>query len=199
MPVAFDDVGECVESALRRVGRKVVLAVPLGLGKPVPVLDEFLRRALRDPGLDLTIITALTLRRPAAGSELERRFMEPLAARLFGDYHEPEYVAAQRLVARTVAGRGGERIDTDLARGVSGRGVELHGAAGDVESPFDVVPGRGDGEVDRGGGGIQVEEALFGTCCGDRGEQGGDGGHDRGGLEVHFFLRRAAPSTAGTA
>lgn len=96
MPQAFDDVGECVDAALRRVGRRVVLAVPLGLGKPVPVVDEFLRRALRDPQLDLTIVTALTLRRPAANSELERRFLEPLAARIFGDHHDPEYVAAQR-------------------------------------------------------------------------------------------------------
>ena len=96
MPVAFDDVGECVESALRRVGRKVVLAVPLGLGKPVPVVDEFWRRALRDPQLDLTIVTALTLRRPGASSELERRYAGPLVERLFGDYREPEYVAAMR-------------------------------------------------------------------------------------------------------
>jgi len=96
MPVAFDDVGECVESALRRVGRKVVLAVPLGLGKPVPVVDEFWRRALRDPQLDLTIVTALTLRRPGASSELEQRYAGPLVERLFGDYREPEYVAAMR-------------------------------------------------------------------------------------------------------
>ena len=57
MLIAFDDVGECVDAMLRRVGRRVVLAVPLGLGKPVALVDEFWRRALRDPGLDLTIVT----------------------------------------------------------------------------------------------------------------------------------------------
>ena len=96
MPQQFDEVGECVDAALRRVGRKVVLAVPLALGKPVPVVDEFWRRALREPGLDLTIVTALTLRRPLPAGDLERRFAAPLAERLFGDYREPEYVAAQR-------------------------------------------------------------------------------------------------------
>ena len=96
MPQSFDEVGECVEAALRRVGRKVVLAVPLALGKPVPLIDEFWRRALRDPGLDLTIVTALTLRRPLPSGDLERRFAAPLVERVFGDYREPEYLAAQR-------------------------------------------------------------------------------------------------------
>jgi acyl-CoA hydrolase len=96
MPQSFEEVGECVDAALRRVGRKVVLAVPLALGKPVPLVDEFLRRALRDPGLDLTIVTALTLRRPLSSGDLDGRFAAPLVERVFGDYREPEYVAAQR-------------------------------------------------------------------------------------------------------
>jgi acyl-CoA hydrolase len=95
MPQPFDEVGECVEAALRRVGRRVVLAVPLALGKPVALIDEFWRRALRDPGLELTIVTALTLRRPLPSGDLERRFAGPLVERVFGDYREPEYVAAQ--------------------------------------------------------------------------------------------------------
>jgi hypothetical protein len=32
-----------------------VLALPLGIGKPNPVANEFYRRAARDPGIDLTI------------------------------------------------------------------------------------------------------------------------------------------------
>ncbi|MCP5328180.1 MAG: acetyl-CoA hydrolase/transferase C-terminal domain-containing protein [Steroidobacteraceae bacterium] len=96
MPTTFDEVGECVDATLRRVGRRIVLATPLGLGKPIPLIDEFWRRALRDPGLDLTIITALTLHRPAPTSELERRYAEPLLERIFGNYREPEYVAAMR-------------------------------------------------------------------------------------------------------
>jgi acyl-CoA hydrolase len=96
MPQLFEDVNEVVEATIRRVGRRIVLALPLAIGKPVAIANEFWRRALRDPTLDLTIVTALSLRRPAASSELERRFIEPLAARVFGDYEDLEYVRAER-------------------------------------------------------------------------------------------------------
>lgn len=96
MRETFNDVTECVDAAIRRVGRRIVLALPLGIGKPVAIADEFWRRALREPDLDLTIITALTLARPTARSELERRFLEPLVERVFGDYAEPHYLQALR-------------------------------------------------------------------------------------------------------
>jgi len=96
MPQLFDDVGECVETTLRRLGRRIVLALPLALGKPVPLANEFYRRALRDPSLDLRIFTALSLRKPSASSELERRFLEPFVARVFGNYPELDYVNAVR-------------------------------------------------------------------------------------------------------
>src|SRR5688572_31726203 len=96
MPQMFDDVGEIVEEALRRVGKKVVLALPLAIGKPNLIANEFFRRARADRGLDLTIFTALSLRKPTATGELERRFIEPLAARIFGNYPELEYLEAVR-------------------------------------------------------------------------------------------------------
>ncbi len=96
MPQMFDDVGEIVEEALRRVGRKVVLALPLAIGKPNLIVNEFVRRARADRGLDLTIFTALSLRRPSGGSDLEKRFVEPLATRIFGNYPELEYLEAVR-------------------------------------------------------------------------------------------------------
>jgi acyl-CoA hydrolase len=92
----FDDVGEIVEEALRRVGKKVVLALPLGIGKPNLVANEFFRRARGDATLDLTIVTALSLRKPKGGSDLERRFVEPLAERIFGNYPELDYLQAVR-------------------------------------------------------------------------------------------------------
>jgi len=90
------DVGECVDATLRRVGPRIVLAAPLGIGKPVPLVNEFWRRALKDPALDLTIITALSLQRPKGSSELERRLVEPLVQRVFGNYEEPLYCRALR-------------------------------------------------------------------------------------------------------
>ncbi|HEY2145077.1 MAG TPA: acetyl-CoA hydrolase/transferase C-terminal domain-containing protein [Steroidobacteraceae bacterium] len=89
----FDDVGECVESTLSRVGRRIVLALPLGVGKPNPLVNEFYRRARRDSSLSLKIFTALSLRTPQWSSELERRFLEPLVTRLFGACVPLDYVA----------------------------------------------------------------------------------------------------------
>jgi acyl-CoA hydrolase len=94
MPEVFADVGHCVDAVLRRVGARIVLALPLGIGKPNPLVNEFYRRALRDPTIDLTIVTALSLLKPVARSALEARLLTPLAARVFGTYVEPEYARA---------------------------------------------------------------------------------------------------------
>lgn len=96
MPQSFDDVGEIVDEAIRRVGKRIVLALPLGIGKPDLIANEFYRRACADAGIDLTIFTALSLGRPRPKSDLERRLVEPLTERLFGDYPELDYLAAMR-------------------------------------------------------------------------------------------------------
>jgi acyl-CoA hydrolase len=92
MPRIFDDVAECVETTLGRVGPDIVLALPLGIGKPNPLANEFYRRARRDPALTLKIFTALSLRAPHWSGELERRFLQPLVARLFGGCVPLDYV-----------------------------------------------------------------------------------------------------------
>ena len=92
MPHTFDDVAECVESTLARVGPAVVLALPLGVGKPNPLANEFYRRARGDPGITLKIFTALSLRAPQWHGELERRFLQPLVERLFADTVPLDYV-----------------------------------------------------------------------------------------------------------
>jgi acyl-CoA hydrolase len=92
MPRTFDDVAECVESTLARVGPHIVLALPLGVGKPNPLANEFYRRACRDPAITLKIFTALSLRAPQWHGELERRFLQPLTERLFGNDVPLDYV-----------------------------------------------------------------------------------------------------------
>jgi acyl-CoA hydrolase len=96
MPRLFDDVGEAVEATLNQVGRRLVLGTPLGIGKPNALLNEFYRRAARDPAIDLSIMTALSLARPRPRSDLEARLLEPLNARIFADYVELDYVRALR-------------------------------------------------------------------------------------------------------
>lgn len=95
-PRLIDSVGECVEATLARVGRDVVMLLPPALGKPNPLANEFFRRAVREPGLKLKIFTALSLRKPTWSSDLERRFLEPFVARVFGNYPELDYVTALR-------------------------------------------------------------------------------------------------------
>src|SRR5580658_38946 len=92
MPRLFDDVAECVENTLGRVGPHLVLALPLGIGKPNPLVNEFYRRAQRDSGISLQIYTALSLRAPQWHGELERRFLQPLVQRLFGADVPLDYV-----------------------------------------------------------------------------------------------------------
>jgi acyl-CoA hydrolase len=94
MPEIFADVGHCVDAVLRRVGSRIVLAAPLGIGNPNPLVNEFYRRAQRDRGIDLTILTALSLLKPVAHSPLEARLVAPLVERVFGSYVEPEYARA---------------------------------------------------------------------------------------------------------
>jgi acyl-CoA hydrolase len=91
-PHYYSDVETCVEETLSKIGRRVMLGTPLGLGKANHLVNEFFRRAREDPRINLHIFTALSLGRPQWKTELERRFLEPLSERLFGDYPELEYV-----------------------------------------------------------------------------------------------------------
>lgn len=87
------DPESCVDALLERLGNRIVLGLPVGLGKPVPFVNALVQRACRNPDLRLTLLTALSFRRPTGKSELERRLVEPLAARIFGDTPALEYVS----------------------------------------------------------------------------------------------------------
>ncbi len=87
----FTNVATLVDHVLDQVGQRIVLGVPLGLGKPNHIVNEIYRRAAADPSIELEILTALTLSRPTAAGELERRLLEPMARRIFGDYPELAY------------------------------------------------------------------------------------------------------------
>ncbi|MFT7287982.1 MAG: hypothetical protein ACI87W_002097 [Halieaceae bacterium] len=58
---------------------------PLGLGKPVQLMNAFYARAQRDPSIDLHIYTALSLEVPPAGPGVERSLAAPIIQRMFGD------------------------------------------------------------------------------------------------------------------
>ncbi|GAB3317291.1 acetyl-CoA hydrolase/transferase C-terminal domain-containing protein [Haliea atlantica] len=84
------------EQVVQRVGPHIVLALPLGLGKANHIANALYDRVAADPALSLTILTALTLEKPAYQNNLERRFLQPVVERLFGDYPALRYAEARR-------------------------------------------------------------------------------------------------------
>ena len=95
-PQAFTDPDAIAQAIVERVGRKIVIALPLGLGKPCHIANALYRRALADPSLHLTLFTALTLEPPVLHTALERRFLAPVVARTMGGYPRLLYAEAQK-------------------------------------------------------------------------------------------------------
>jgi acyl-CoA hydrolase len=81
---------------IERLGGRIVLALPLGLGKANLVANALFERAAEDRSIDLEIFTALTLEKPSWSSDMERRFIEPLNERLYSGYPGLAYAMALR-------------------------------------------------------------------------------------------------------
>ncbi|HZC55697.1 MAG TPA: acetyl-CoA hydrolase/transferase C-terminal domain-containing protein [Xanthobacteraceae bacterium] len=94
VPATFDDPARLAEAVVERVGKTIVLALPLGLGKANHIANALYDKAAADPSIKLTIFTALTLEAPRAKNELERRFLDPIAQRVFAGYPALHYAAA---------------------------------------------------------------------------------------------------------
>ncbi len=77
------------------VGKTIVLGVPLGIGKPIGILNAIYRLASEDKSIQLTILTGLTLARPRIHSDLEKKFIEPILERILGDYEDLLYEKAR--------------------------------------------------------------------------------------------------------
>lgn len=88
-----EDADTVVDQLLDNLGRSLVVALPLGLGKPVVLVNALYRRAKTDPSIDLTLLTALSLARPAPSGDLRGRFLEPVYQRVFADVPALDYVA----------------------------------------------------------------------------------------------------------
>ncbi|MDX1800308.1 MAG: acetyl-CoA hydrolase/transferase C-terminal domain-containing protein [Marinobacter sp.] len=93
-PSRLSDPESCVDAIIAKVGRDITVGLPLGLGKPIRVVNALYRRACQDPSLQLRIVTAISMLAPRGKSSLERRFLEPFTERLYGDIPELEYAAA---------------------------------------------------------------------------------------------------------
>ncbi len=89
-------VEEAVERTIAAVGPRIVLGTPLGLGKPVQLINAFYRRVESDPGLSLEINTALSLDVPRPSAGVEASLAGPIMERIFGDYEALAYVEPLR-------------------------------------------------------------------------------------------------------
>lgn len=95
-PHRFNCPEACVDAVLEKAGKRIVLGLPLGLGKANHFANALYARAAADPSIELTIFTALTLERPAAKGEIQRRFVQPLLDRLYNHYQDLGYTPARR-------------------------------------------------------------------------------------------------------
>ncbi len=96
MTVTCQSAEETAKGIVERVGHEVVLGLPIGIGKATHVADALFELARQDSSISLTIFTGLTLEPPRGGSELEKRFLEPLLERLYPNCPVPRYVEAIR-------------------------------------------------------------------------------------------------------
>jgi acyl-CoA hydrolase len=93
-PESFTDPARLADAIVERVGKTIVLALPLGLGKANHIANALFAKAVDDRSIRLTIFTALTLEPPRAKSELEHRFLDPVVQRVFAGYPALDYATA---------------------------------------------------------------------------------------------------------
>ncbi|QSI77135.1 acetyl-CoA hydrolase/transferase C-terminal domain-containing protein [Niveibacterium microcysteis] len=90
-PLRCARIEDSIDALIDRVGKNIVMAMPLGIGKPNAWINALYRRAKADPTLKLKIFTALSLDRPRGKSALEQRFLGPFVERVFGNYPDMDY------------------------------------------------------------------------------------------------------------
>ena len=96
-PLILDTLDAAVDRLLLHASPALVLAAPLGLGKPHRLLNAITRRIAADPARSLHLLTALSLTPPAAGAGLQKRFLAPFLERQFGaDFPRLDYALAMR-------------------------------------------------------------------------------------------------------
>jgi len=92
-PQNFSQISAAADFVLRELSGEIVMATPLGLGKPIPMVNAIYEKVKSDSSRKLRIFTALSLAVPKPGSDIERRFLGPFSERQWGaDYPELAYL-----------------------------------------------------------------------------------------------------------
>ena len=91
-PLFLETIDAGVDHILKTIEGPIVVGIPLGVGKPNPLVNALYRRIQANPARHLRIITALSLEKPVGHSALEKNFLKPFVERVFGDYPDMDYV-----------------------------------------------------------------------------------------------------------
>lgn len=91
-PEKLSNTEECVDTIINTVGKKIILGMPLALGKSYHLINAIYQRAKKDPEINLTLISALALEKPGWNSDLERRMMEPIVNRIWKGVPDFDYM-----------------------------------------------------------------------------------------------------------
>lgn len=83
--IVFDHHDDLVDQVIAKVGKKIILGLPLAIGKPISFVNAIYQRAKKDPSISLTIETGITLEKPTGKSFLEKQFLGPFVEREFAD------------------------------------------------------------------------------------------------------------------
>ncbi|WP_020209926.1 acetyl-CoA hydrolase/transferase C-terminal domain-containing protein [Gilvimarinus chinensis] len=95
-PQRYTDCESAARDIVAAVGKHIVLALPLGIGKANRLANALFTLAQQDPSINLHIYTALTLQVPKAQGHFARAFLTPLTERFFAGYPPLLYAKALR-------------------------------------------------------------------------------------------------------
>ncbi len=90
------NIEECVDHIIDVFGDDVRIGMPLGLGKPVGLINALYRRVKSNPQINLSIFSSLHLEKPIPSSDLEKRLMDPFIERTFKGVPDLEYMIDMR-------------------------------------------------------------------------------------------------------
>ncbi len=100
----YSTLNSAIDQIIARAGPKLIVGLPLGLGKPNHLINALCARVTADPTLSMVLYTALSLDVPQPKPGLESAFAKPFLDRQFGaDYPVLKYV--RQLKAGTLCPR----------------------------------------------------------------------------------------------
>lgn len=86
------DVEQAIDYMIDYFGKDLKIGMPLGLGKPVHLINGLYNRVKNNPELTLTMYTALSFEIPIPASDLEKRLMLPFFERQWEGVPELDYM-----------------------------------------------------------------------------------------------------------